>query len=171
MENVPPAAAPEATDAVKLQAELAAARQQAAEYLDGWKRAKADYLNLQRESQEQSWQQAKLAVRGFAANLWTDYYGNVLPAFQHIPRAQAALPWVNGLKNGIRQFEAILKKLGFEPVAPPVGSAFDPIQQEAVESVEIPGGTPNSVAAVLRPGLRSTDDGALIVPAQVKVAK
>lgn len=171
MDNAPAAAEPKAPEAVQLSAELAVARQQAAEYLDGWKRAKADYLNLKRESETQSWQQAKLAVRSFAAALWADYHCNVMPAFHHIPEAQAALPWVDGLKNGLKQFVEILKRLGFAPVIPEVGSAFDPLQHEAVESVAVPGGTAHSIAAVVRPGLKSTDDGAVVVPAQVTVVK
>lgn len=173
----PPANTAPSPDLAELQKKLdeaetaiAAAARQAEEYLNGWKRAKADYQNLKRESEVRSWQQAKTAVSSFAENLWTDFYCNVLPAFEHIPHDQRGQPWVEGLHNSIRQFEAVIKRLGFEPLQPEVGKPFNPLEHEAVAADEQSSQPDNTIVAVIRPGLKCVDDEMRVVPAHVKVA-
>ena len=160
--SVPPKAAPDA---------LAAAQQQAADYLAGWQRAKADYLNLKRESDERSWQQAKSAVKSVVINLWADFFSNLELALRHIPPQQSKEPWVVGVQNGMKQFNVILKKLGFEDYTPTVGQPFSPFEHEAVEAVENSGKPAQTIVEVVRPGLRFVDDDDVVVHARVKVAK
>lgn len=183
MEQTPQSAAPasnaaQSPDRIELQKKLAevegkfaAAASQAEEYLNGWKRAKADYQNLKREHEQQSWQLAQHAVESVVVNLWLEFYSNLLPAFAHIPPEHAVLPWVKGLQNGIKQFEVMVKKLGFESFTPAVGDPFDPVPHEAVASVLSAEHAPGTVVAVVRPGLRQMDSQTIVVTATVQVAK
>ena len=175
---VPPPAEPVAASVAELERKVIAlerqanaAARQAEEYLNGWKRAKADYQNLKREHEQQSWELAKSSVESVIGNLWVDYYGNLLPAFGHISPEHAELPWVKGLQNGIKQFEAVLKKLGFVSFTPAVGDPFDPARHEAVASIAVPGQTSGTIAAVVRPGLLQGDTHAAMVTAAVQVVK
>ncbi|MDO8560527.1 MAG: nucleotide exchange factor GrpE [bacterium] len=167
---VPPPTPP--TEGQPTADELAKARQQAAEYLAGWQRAKADYVNLKRESDERSWQQAKSAVKSVVINLWADFFSNLELALRHIPPQQSKEPWVVGVQNGMKQFNVILKKLGFEDYTPTVGQPFSPFEHEAVEAVENSGKPAQTIVEVVRPGLRFVDDDDdVVVHARVKVAK
>lgn len=166
-----PSAAAAAPSLDELQARLRDAQAKAVEYLNGWKRAKADYLNLKREHEEHSWLQAKAAVKSVVMNLWVDFFCNLELAMRHIPQELSQLPWVAGVQNGTKQFAEILKKLGFEEFSPSAGQLFSPLEHEAVEAVENSGQPANTILAIVRPGLRFADDNDVIVPARVKVAK
>ena len=153
------------------EASIVAAASQADEYLKGWQRAKADYQNLKRESEQRSWQEAKVGVKSVVGNLWTHFYGDLELALQHVPEEHAEQPWVVGVRNGIKQFIVILKKLGFEAFSPATGQPFNYLEHEAVEAVENSGQRVNTITAVVRSGLRYVDDGDVVVTARVKVAK
>ena len=158
-------------DANDAQLRLQAAEAKAEEYLNGWKRAKADYLNLKRESEETSWHRANAAVKSVVVNLWVDFFCNLELAMRHVPPESAQLPWVEGMRNGVKQFTEVIKKLGFEQFQPMAGQPFSPFEHEAVEAVENAGQPTNAVVVVVRPGLRFVDDNDVVVPARVKVAK
>jgi molecular chaperone GrpE len=101
---------------------------QAEEYLAGWKRALADYENLQKEN-------ASLREddrRRIRVNLAHD----LLPVIDNFDQALKFAPkdvdknWFAGVQHIARQFADALKGLGIEPIEA-VGHAFDPNRHES----------------------------------------
>lgn len=162
-----PEAAGEPTPSVEeLPALLAQARQQAAEYLDGWKRAKADYANLKRESEVRVREQWKVAGVSIVVH-FVDVYQNLQTALAHVPHQQAQEPWVEGLRQVAKQFARVLAQLGFTLLSPSAGDPYDVVQQEAVERV--PSDQPaDTVVQTVRCGLRF--NGEVVLPARVRVS-
>ena len=97
-----------------------------AEYLAGWQRAKADYINLQREHEQKIADYFKFANEGLILELLP-----VLDSFE------AAIK--NGKDEGIKQLYnqllSILKNNGLEEIKA-VGEKFNPESHEAVEVVK-----------------------------------
>ena len=84
-----PESAGESTQGLEdLQSQLAQAQAQAAEYLDGWKRAKADYANLKRETDQRVREQWKAAGVSIVVH-FVDVYQNLQTALAHVPPQQA----------------------------------------------------------------------------------
>ena len=95
-----------------------------AEYLAGWQRAKADYINLQREHEQKIADYFKFANEGLILELLP-----VLDSFE------AAIK--NGKDEGIKQLYnqllSILKNNGLEEIKA-VGEKFDPMLHEVIEA-------------------------------------
>ncbi len=107
--------------------------QQNQEYLAGWQRAKADYLNLKKESDEII---AKLrsAVRAEIFLEWLPYWQNLITAIAHIPVDLKDTDWAQGFIHIQRQIESWLLEHGVKKIKT-VGEKFDYELHEAVETV------------------------------------
>jgi len=95
------------------------------EYLDGWKRAKADFINYKKEEGERFKEFAKFAAAGLVEDLI-----QVLDSFD------LATDLPKGALLIRQQLEEILKKQGVERVKAEGGMAFDPNLHEALLSEE-----------------------------------
>ena len=131
------------------------------EYLDGWKRAKADYLNLEKEMARQREEWIKFAN-------W-ELIGQLIPildsfdkAVKGIPSQDMDNPWAKGLVNIKSQFENILKNTGLERIKA-VGEKFNPEFHEAVKKK----GSNNRVAEELQAGYLW--QGRVLRPAKVVI--
>lgn len=164
--TVSPAAAPEQSDGEPSH-HLDAVKRRAEEYLSGWRRAKADYLNLKRESEQRYGELLQYAATDFILQV-LPCYNNFLLTVWHIPDDQKAADWVKGLQQAVKGFGELLKTMGVEPVRT-VGQPFDPSRHEAVEAVSHAGVAVNTVVEEISPGY--TRHGHVLVPAKVKVAK
>ena len=150
-------------------------RQQAQEYLNGWKRAKADYLNLKKEMESQN-REIKEWLSKIILLPLLGIMDSFEKAFSEIPEkfppkadppmALKNEPWVKGIEGIKKQFEDYLKTQGVETMATN-GEKFDPIKHEAVESQE--GGSSGLVATELLKGYLV--NGEVLRPAKVKVYK
>ncbi|TRZ64036.1 MAG: nucleotide exchange factor GrpE [Spirochaetia bacterium] len=136
------------------------------EYLDGWKRAKADLINYKRDESRRFEAIVKFANEAIVKDLIT-----VLDSFD------LALVTLGGeedskTQKGLylirRQLEDIMKLSGLERVIVSVGQPFDPGLQEAVAEVESDK-APGTIVEEVENGY--TLHGKLIRPARVKVAK
>lgn len=171
-ENHPPKSQPESAQSAcaqcaELAAKLEAAEQRVEEHLGGWKRAKADYINLKREQEKHF---AELAAYAHAELIL-----QVLPvlddlklAVRHIPQEAQAQNWVQGIVQVVKGFEARMKTMGVETIST-VGIPFDPSKHEAVATVEKSGKASNIVVEEVTAGYAIR--GQVIRPAKVKVAK
>ena len=133
----------------KLKDELAACRKDKQEYMDGWQRAKADYVNALKRF-EQDVQTAK--TRGKIAAVET-----LLPAFDALERAKEHGEVPEGFLAIARQLERAFGTLGLleigktgEPFDPKLHEAFgqDPVESEDQD---------DTVTAVLEKGWRVGD--------------
>jgi len=144
--------------------ELAKCQQEKDEYLDGWKRARADLANYKKDESKRFEAIAKFSQESLVRELI-----NVLDSFD---LALISLEFDTKTQKGLylirAQLEDILAKNGLERIIVSVGQPFDPSLQEAIASIESdkPSG---SVAEEVEKGYLL--NGKLIRPARVKVSK
>ena len=148
-----------------LAAQVEQATAQAAEYLDGWQRARAELENFRkRMARERSeWDDSLRSevVLGF------------LPAIDDLDLALANLPadlsrheWINGLLLARRKLESQLQSLGIVEIEP--SDHFDPALHEAVTHEPSTSHESGQVIAVVRKGYKIGNK--VIRPAMVRVA-
>jgi len=135
------------------------------EYLNGWKRAKADYENLRLQSEDKIGKSYQMAVAAIVAEL-LPIFEHFKLALNHLPEESAGQEWAKGFNHIKDEFWNFLKKLEIKEV-PTVGEMFDPALHEAVsyEDSNQPDGT---ITRELKAGY--TLAGELLSPAQVSVA-
>lgn len=164
MKDAQPGAGSDAAQDAPPQDSCEQLRRERDEYLDGWKRAKADLINYKKDEAKRVEALARMANENLVRDLLT-----VLDSFD---LALGALGAESKIEKGIymirAQFEDTLRRYGLERVSISVGQQFDPSLHEAVALVESdqPSGT---VVDEVERGY--TLMGKLIRPARVKVAK
>ncbi|MFA5099199.1 MAG: nucleotide exchange factor GrpE [Candidatus Paceibacterota bacterium] len=136
------------------------------EYLDGWKRAKADLINYKKDESKRFETIVKFANEAIVKDLITvlDSFDLALATLEGDENSKTQ----KGLYLIRRQLEDIMGLSGLERVVISVGQPFDPGLQEAVAEVESdkPSGI---IVEEVEKGY--TLHGKLIRPARVKVAK
>ena len=137
----------------KIKKELEEAKVKGEEYLNGWKRERADFLNYKKEEMERISDLAKYANEEIILKL-LPVLDNLCLAVKHVSD-----PGILQIK---KQLEDFLQKEGIEAIKT-VGEKFDPNTMEAVE------GAGETVTEEVQRGY--TLHGKLIRPAKVKVAK
>jgi len=139
---------------------------QANEYLNGWKRAKADFINYKKRQEE--------AIAMFRKYAREDFILEFLPIIDHFNEAVKHLPengnqseWVQGVVAIKAQLEGILKNHGVREIKT-IGEKFSPEFHEAVEAVES-----EKESGIILEELRKGYilNGKVIRAAKVKVAK
>lgn len=139
-------------------------RAQAEEYLDGWKRAKADLINYKKDEEKRFQDIIRFANQGLVSDLVA-----VLDSFD---LAIGALSDESKVEKGIYMIRAqlwdVLKKHGLEKISVTAGDVFDPSLHEAVMAVECSQSSGTIVEEVETGYLLS---GKTLRPARVKVAK
>ncbi len=146
--------------------ELTKCQKERDEYLDGWKRAKADLINYKKDETKRFEKVVMFSNESLVRELI-----NVLDSFD---LALVALEAEDDSKKekGLylirQQLEDLLKRVGLERIIISVGQPFDPGLQEAIASIESdkPAGT---VIEEVEKGYLL--NGKLIRPARVKVVK
>lgn len=145
--------------------ELNTLKAQCAEYLNGWKRAKADLLNYQATEDKRLTEFAKFVAEALMKDLIM-----VLDSFA---LASAAIPETDIAYKGMRiiqsQLEDALKKHGLEKITVTEGDAFDPAKHEAMALVDANGKPEGTVAQEMEKGY--TLNGKVLKPARVTVTK
>lgn len=132
------------------------------EYLDGWKRARADLENLQKRMGDMRIQEQQTLKRSVAESLIV-LADNFKALTAHAPDSQD--PWVAGVLHVARQFDQTLSDFGIETIET-VGVAFDPTIHEAVEEVAGEGES-GTVTEIVQVGYKIGDT--TVRPAKVKV--
>ena len=151
----------------KMREELSACRAQKQEYMDGWLRAKAVYVNaLKRFETDATTAEFRGKVRAVET---------LLPAFDALERAKEHGEIPAGFLAIAKQLESAFAALGLEEMGK-VGEKFDPAYHEAlgqdtVETAE----EDDIITAILEKGWRVTSKGlgigddTIIRPAKVRV--
>jgi molecular chaperone GrpE len=164
------AAAPAALSAEQ-QKELEAAKAQAAEYLEGWQRSRAEFANYKRrveKEQSEAYQNATGRVIGRFVDVLDDFNRAVADKPADASDATALAQWAAGVGLIQRKLQNILDAEGVERI-PAEGRPFDPALHEAVTHEDSAEHEPGQIIAVLRQGYRIGDK--IIRPALVRVAK
>ena len=150
-----------------LEKELELAKQKAQDYLDGWKRAKADYSNFKKDNEKRQEELIQFANAALVADM-IPVFDHFKLALEHVPKDQQEVEWVKGFSHIKKQFEDFLKNLGIEEIKT-VGEKFNPTFHEAVAHEENDDFETDVVFKEVKPGY--TLHGRVINPAQVKVVK
>jgi molecular chaperone GrpE len=151
----------------EVQKELDECRKQKEEYLAGWQRARADFLNYKKEEAEHVSDLLKYSTENFISGL--------LPVLDSFEMAQKTLPAAakaDGNIQGMMQIKIqlldFLKKQDLEEIKS-VGEKFDPNIHEIAAEIEAEGEESGAIIEELQKGY--TFQGRVIRPARVKVAK
>ncbi|HBZ36569.1 MAG TPA: nucleotide exchange factor GrpE, partial [Candidatus Veblenbacteria bacterium] len=128
--------------------ELESVKNQAAEYLAGWQRAKADYANLKRETEGRMIELTRYANEEFIRELLplVDYFKQALRA---VPKEEAGSSWVEGIRHIQTRLLELLAYHGVKEMDV-VGEKFNPELHEAVDQVE--GGPSGTILEEVRTG-------------------
>ncbi len=144
----------------KVKEELAECRKEKQEYMDGWQRAKADYVNALKRFDEEKVTERE---RGVVTAVET-----LLPAFDALERAKEHGDIPEGFSGIVKQLESGFVSLGLEAVGV-VGEEFNPALHDAMGQDDAKSPENNGkISVVLERGWKRGD--ILIRPAKVRVA-
>jgi molecular chaperone GrpE len=156
-----------APDPEALQKELEAAKAQAAEYLDGWQRARAEFANYKKRIEKEQAEAYQNAAGRIIAR-----YLDVLDDFDRAMKDQPAegdtAQWAAGVSLIYRKFKNLLEAEGVTRIEAD-RQAFDPQLHEAIMHDDSEDHASGHVIEVLRQGYKLGDR--VIRPALVRVAK
>lgn len=124
------------------------------EYLEGWKRAQADYQNLKRECDEKIIKLGKMASIGFTQRL-LPIIDHFEMAIGHIPQDQKDEEWVKGFYLIKKQFDDLLDEFEMKKIKT-TGEKFDPNLHEAI-SQEESDGEKDQILKEVQPGYKTED--------------
>ncbi len=111
--------------------ELTLTKEKCEEYLNGWKRAQADYHNLKKENERERSEYVKYANGNLLLEI-LPVYDNFKMAFRQIPDNEKDSAWVVGFSYIKKQLSDFLTNNGIEEIKT-VGENFDHDLHEAVE--------------------------------------
>ena len=146
--------------------ELKALQLKCEEYLNGWKRERADFLNYKKEEMEK--------ISGLVKYANEELILKFLPILDNICLAEKHIPdnkeFADGFLQIKKQLEDFLQKEGIEPIRT-IGEAFNPEFMEVVEEVSDDSGL-KEIGTVIEEVQRGyTLHGKLIRVARVKISK
>ena len=140
-------------------------KQECEEYLDGWKRAKADLANYKKDEFKRLEELVRFANEDIIRDLL-----NILDSFD---LALQAMEKSGEVEKGVyliqNQLEDLLRRRGLEKMDVQEGQMFDPSMQEAVMTVEGSNEKDGLIAESIEKGY--TLNGKVVRPAKVKVYK
>jgi molecular chaperone GrpE len=151
----------------ELELELEEAKVQAAEYLDGWQRAQAEFSNYKKRQEAEREQTS--------ARITADMLRKILPVVNDFERALATIPddlsqlaWCEGIFLIKAKLDTILDSEGVKPIETD-GQTFDPIYHEAVTYEEAAGYAEGQIIGEVQRGYMLGER--VLRPALVRVAK
>lgn len=146
--------------------ELETAKAEAARYLEGWQRERAELENFKKRTERERSQ--------WETTLRADFVTSILPALDDFDLVLANQPegidseWVNAVRMVHKKMMDRLEAIGVKEIAAS-GEPFDPAFHEAVAQVESEEHEPGMVADVLRKGYKLNDR--ILRPSLVRVAQ
>lgn len=168
-------------------AELDTCKKQAEEYLNNWKRERADFINYKKDEVKRLGEFVKFASESLILEL-LETIDDLYLAAKQVKDAGLDSAKLAGLEQVIKKIEDLLKKYGVEKIV--VGDKFDPMYQETITTetvtTEIWNGEETRKEQETRKGIAEVQDkeekieevragytmhGRVIRPARVKVVK
>lgn len=149
------------------QGELEVLRRQAAEYLDGWQRSRAEFANFKRRVEREQ-EEARARIAGEVLVRYLSVLDDLERALKDRPLEGEAGSWAEGIEMICRKLTALLEAEGVEPIAAD-GQAFDPNLHEAVTHEDSPTHQAGDIIEVIRRGYRIGER--VLRPSQVRVAR
>ena len=142
-------------------------QKQKKEYLTGWQRARADFINYKKEEE----QRIKKLLEWEKENLILE----ILPILDNFELAEKNLDDklkkeqnIAGLRQIKNQLQEFLRKQGVEEIDV-LDKGFDPSTSEAIEEIKKEGAKSGFVLSIIQKGYRLNER--VIRPARVKISK
>jgi len=148
------------------QAALEASEVKAAEYLDGWQRAQAEFTNY-RKRQERERELMRFEAVGRVVKRYLPIVDDMQRALKDRPREGDGAAWAEGIELIYRKLMSILEVEGVTPIEAE-GQMFDPNLHEAVVQSESDEHESGIVIEVLQTGYKMGER--VLRPAMVRVA-
>lgn len=153
----------EVDEAVELKKEIEKSAEERDEYLDGWKRAKADLINYKKDELKRLEEVARFGSESLILEL--------ISILDDFDLALATLEKSGQVEKGVylirSRFEDILKRRGLERIKVKAGDKFSPAFHEAITTVDGESHEADTVAEEIEAGY--TLHGRVIRPTRVKV--
>jgi molecular chaperone GrpE len=156
----------EAEVELSVEEQLAQAEARAADYLDGWQRARAEFANARKRLERQRTEAY--------ANAGVDFVTRLLPIVDDLKRALDSAPpaimedpWFEGLDLVNRKFQSMMESMNVRAIEA-VGQPFDPTLHEALALREAEGVESGIVIEELQTGYQLGDR--VIRPSLVNVS-
>lgn len=127
-----------------------ASEAKAAEYLDGWQRAKAEFANYKKRVLRDREQYNQEAVGKVAKN-YLSAIDDLERALKNIPQNEESAAWANGIELIYRKLVTALENDGITPMDVD-GKIFDPNLHEAVAKIASPNHESGQIVDVLQTG-------------------
>jgi molecular chaperone GrpE len=134
-----------------------------------WKRALADYQNLQKEVARERGEMGQYAILRVVER-FLPVFDNFNVAMEHMPKSddKAVVNWAMGVGFIQKQIDAAMKDLGLAAIKT-VGEKFDAAKHEAVGEDAVEGKEPGTIVKEVQAGYEIA--GRVARPAKVIVAK
>jgi len=151
----------------KLKKELEKCKKEKDQFLAGWQRQKADFLNYKKEEQERVKEILKLAK--------ADLIFKILPILDNFEKAKKEIPknlkengWAEGVFQIQKQILDLLKNEGLKEIQT-LGQKLDLNFHEVIEEIESKDFQPGEILEEVEKGYLF--EGQLLRPAKVKIVK
>lgn len=147
--------------------ELEKVQRQAKEYLEGWQRAKADYINLKREYEKKQKQLMDFAKINFVMDV-LPIYDNLKLALSHAKNGSKENDIRIGIEHIVNQFKEFLDNFEIKEI-PTIGERFNPEFHEAVKKEKKEGIESGIIIEEVKSGYMLKDK--VLIPSKVVVAE
>ena len=137
------------------------------EYLAGWQRARADFLNYKKSETERVGEILKFSIEGLILEI-LPILDNFNLVEQKLPEALRNDEHIKGILQIKKQFEEILRNQGIEEIRT-INEKFDPNFHEITEEIQKEGCEAGIVVEEVQKGYIMNNK--VIRPARVKVSK
>lgn len=148
-----------------LKEKLRMCREEKDEYLTGWQRERADFINYKKEEEERKKREEIFLKKRL--------YLEILLILDNLERAEKNLPenlkedlWTEGIIKIKKQIEEFIKKEGIKEIEIKLGDDFNPEFCEAIEIIE---GEDNKIMEIIQKGYLYNEK--VLRVAKVKVGK
>lgn len=153
----------------KLREKVKALTKEKQEYLDGWQRARADYQNFKKQTEDSRKDMIAFATAGLLEEIIPALDAFDLAMGNKVAWEKVDANWRKGIEYIYSQLVGVLDTHGLKQFNP-LGEKFDPTRHEPTESIETTNPTEDgTVLAVLQKGYDLS--GKIIRPAKVKVGE
>lgn len=149
-----------------LQQELGETQLKAAEYLDGWQRARADFANY-RKRVERDQVTVQQNITGSVVKRFIEILDDLDRALKNRPQEGEGAVWAGGIELVYRKLLATLESNGVTLMS--AGDMFDPNLHEAITSEDSDSHQAGEIIEVIQQGFMLGDR--VLRPALVRVAR